>query len=341
MRVMQVMAGGPVGGAETFFVDAVKAIDELDIAQSVVTRNNNPQKIKEFENRNIPFKTASFNKLWKGPTRRAIHSSIQQFNPDIVHHWLGRAGTFAQHGTHANLGWYGGYYKPERYQNCHYHIAITQDIADHIVRQGIDAKSVYMLQLFAEIEKGAPLDRSEFDTPEGVPLLLALSRLHECKGLDVLIDAMRSVPEAYLWIAGDGPLKNDLLKQVKDYGLEDRIRFLGWRYDREALLATADAVVFPSRYESFGAVTIEAWASGTPLIAAKAAGPKAYVSHEENGLLVEIDDVAGLASAINRLIKDTDLQKHLTSNGLSYYESTFTKSVFQKNVQSLYQILGR
>lgn len=98
---------------------------------------------------------------------------------------------------------------------------------------------------------------------------------------------------------------------------------------------------FRPRYEPFGAVVIEAWATKTPLVTAKAAGPKAYVTHEENGLLVEIDDVDDLAQSINRVIKDKDLCSHLILNGKLDYDKSFTKEVFKNNIAELYNNVKR
>jgi glycosyltransferase involved in cell wall biosynthesis len=336
MKILQIMAGADVGGAETFFVDAIKAIDEIGYEQNVITRANNKLKIQEIKNLNIPLQTASFNKHIKWLTAQKIKKNIATFQPDIVHHFLGRAGSYAVNGDHTNIGWYGGYYKPDRFSNCDYHVAVTQDVADHIVRQGIDAKNVFVLHIYAEFEPATAIDRAQFDTPDDVPLLLALSRLHPVKGLDILLEAMNKIPDAYLWIAGSGELEHELKAQMKALNLQERVRFLGWRDDREALLETADIVVFPSRHESFGAVVIESWATKKPIIAAKAQGPKAYVQHEQNGLLVEIDDVDGLAQATNRLIQDTDLRSNLVINGRNAYDQGFSKEVFKKNITDLY-----
>lgn len=337
MKILHAMAGASVGGAETFFVDAVKALHETECEQRVITRANNDHKIDEIKSRNIMMEEASFSPRWKFPTTRKMKKHIKEFNPDIVHHWMGRAGMFSQPGDHVNIGWYGGYYKPERFKHCKYHVAVTQDIVDHIIRQGVPKENAFLLHIYAEFEKAAPIDRAEFDTPDDAPLLLSLSRLHTKKGLDVLLEAMIKVPDAYLWIAGSGPLEQELKAQMNTLNLQDRVRFLGWRNDREALLATCDVCVFPSRYEPFGAVVIEAWATEKPLVAAKAAGPNAYVSHEENGLLVEIDAVDELADAINRTINDKALQAHMVQNGLKAYQDNFTRDVFKKNVMKLYQ----
>ena len=330
------MAGDNNGGAETFFVDAVKALAETEHQQRVITRDNNPYKIQQIRSLDIPLDTASFGKLIPFSTMKKVKTAIHDFKPDIVHHWMGRAGQYSLEGDQVNIGWYGGYYKPSRFRHCKHHVGVTKDIADHIVRQGVPAENVHVLHIYAEFEKAAPIDRAEFDTPDDVPLLLSLSRLHVKKGLDVLLEAMVKVPDAYLWIAGSGPLENELKAQMKALNLEDRVRFLGWRNDREALLATADVCVFPSRYEPFGAVVIEAWATEKPLVTAKAAGPKAYVQNEENGLIVEIDDVEALAQSINRVIQDKDLCAHIVKNGKKAYDENFTREVFKKNVTDLY-----
>ena len=339
MKILHAMAGDNVGGAETFFLDAIKALHETEHEQRVITRFNNDYKVSEIQDRNIPLKKASFNNLWRLPTAQTMKRTIKNFKPDLVHHYMGRAGTYSVKGDHINLGWYGGYYKPTRFKHCPYHAGVTKDIADHIVRQGVPAKNVFTLHIYAEFEKGQPIDRAEFDTPDDAPLLLSLSRLHTKKGLDVLLEAMVKAPDAYLWIAGSGPLDATLKAQASELKLNERVKFLGWRNDREDLLATCDICVFPSRYEPFGAVVIEAWGTQKPLITAKAQGPKAYVTHEENGLLVDIDDIDGLAESINRMIKDTKLQKHVVKNGLKAYEKDFTREAYKKNALALYEEL--
>ncbi len=342
MRVLHSMAGADVGGAETFFLDAIKAIHEKnEYTQRVVTRSNNEYKVKEIMDRSIPIDFASYSRWTPWTTQGVIKRAIKEFKPDIVHNYMGRAGEFSVAGDHINIGWYGGYYKPTRFKHCPHHVAVTKDIADHIVAEGVPAKNVHVLHIYAEFPMGRKIDRAEFDTPNDVPLLISLSRLHHKKGLDTLLDAMTEVPDAYLWIAGSGPLDAELKAQMKELKLDDRVRFLGWRNDRENLLATADICVFPSRYEPFGAVVIEAWGTQTPLVVAKAAGPKAYVTHEEDGLLVEIDDAKGLSHEINRVIKDDKLCAHLVKNGLKSYQEGFTKEVFKKNVDDLYRELLR
>ena len=337
MRVLQVMAGDSVGGAETFFVDSIKAFHETQHKQCVITRDNNKHKIAQIKERGIPYKTTSFSNVWPFSTAKVMRETIKEFEPDIIHHYMGRAGTFSQPGKHVNLGWYGGYYKPERFKHCQHHAAVTQDIVEHIIKQGVPKENAHLLHIYAEFAQGNEIDRSTLDTPDDAPLLVSLSRLHEKKGLDVLLEALVTVPDAYLWIAGSGPMEKQLKQQTKDLKLEERVRFLGWRNDQADLLATADVIAFPSRYEPFGAVVIEAWAGKKPLVTARAKGPAAYVRHEENGLIVDIDDVDALARALRRVIIDKQLCDAMVENGYRAYLENFTREVYKKNVTELYE----
>lgn len=337
MKLLHVICGAEQGGAETFFLDGVLALDEAGVEQWVVLRPNNPHRIEQLKARGIPVFAANFNQYWRRPTRRIIESAIAHFQPQVIQYWMGRAGTFAPEGLRErNVGWYGGYYKLSRFSNCDHHLAVTGDIVRHIVDQGADPRNVGLIHTFAEMEDAPPMPRAEFDTPEDAPLLVALARLHWKKGLDVLLNAMPKIPGAYLWIAGDGPLREPLETEAKLLGVEDRVRFLGWRNDRAALLAAADVCVFPSRYEPFGTVTIEAWAAGIPLVAAKAQGPRAYVRNGHNGLLVNVDDVDGLATAVRRVLSDHELRLNIVRGGRRTYEERFTKEVFVRESLAFY-----
>lgn len=337
LRILHVMAGAATGGAEIFFLDAVCALHEAGFEQAVVTRGNAPHRLAELRKRNIRTELTSFNRMWRWTSDSVIDGLVKSFKPDLIQYWMGRAGTFAKPRDVPQLGWYGGYYATDRFRHCDFHVGVSHDIVRHIVSQGVPENRAATLHTFAAFTPAPAVARSEFDTPDGVPLFLALARLHWKKGLDNLLDAMAQVPGAYLWIAGDGPLEKELKVQTARLGLDDRVRFLGWRNDREALLAAADICVFPSRYEPFGTVTVEAWASGTPLIATAAQGPRAYVTHGEDGLLVPVDDTDALAAAMNRLAADPALRVRLVENGMASYEKGFTKAVYQHEAARIFQ----
>ena len=118
--------------------------------------------------------------------------------------------------------------------------------------------------------------------------------------------------------------------------MADRVRFLGWRTDRGALLAAADVCVLPSRWEPFGTVMLEAWAAGTPLVAAASQGPAALISDGVNGLLVPVDDAPALAAAMGRLIADPALKARLIERGRADYLGGYTREAVTRRMIALY-----
>jgi glycosyltransferase involved in cell wall biosynthesis len=340
MKILHVIAGAPTGGAENIFLESVLALAEASFAQAVVTRANNAFRLEQLRAHGIEVATAPFDRWLRWRTRRVIEDMCRRFEPDVIQYWMGRAGTFARPGRPTQVAWYGGYYALKRFGHCDFHIGLTEDIVRHIVSQGVAPERTALIRTFADFAPMAPVARDMLNTPDDVPLLLALARLHWKKGLDVLLKAMPSLPRGHLWIAGEGPMRRELEALTRELGLSERVRFLGWRDDRAALLAAADICVFPSRYEPFGTVMVDAWAAGVPLIAAAAAGPKAYVDHGVNGLLVPIDDVQALAQAINRVLSEPGLSARLVANGRATYQAHFTKAVFLRDSAAFYARIG-
>lgn len=332
MRVMHVMAGAAEGGAENIMLESVLALAEAGVSQFVVTRPNNTFRLESFANAGIGYATCSFSKAWPFSTQRKILRGIERFKPDIIEYWMGRAGQFAPaRYKNRSIGWYGGYYKLERFRNCEWHIGLTKDLLRHIREQGVPDDRSFIVHTYADFENAAPVDRMSLDTPEDAPVALALARLHEKKGLDTLLDAAKQVEGLYVWIAGDGPLEAALRAQAKALDLTERVRFLGWRNDRGALLAACDMVAFPSRYEPFGTVTVDAWAAGRPLVTADAVGPAAYVEDGVSGLLVPKNNDEALANAMRKIIEDRALASRLVAGGYRAYEAQFTKAAFQRD----------
>lgn len=338
MRVLHVMAGAEEGGAENIMLESVLALAETGIAQHVVTRPANTFRTGKFEAAGIGVSTASFNTSWPFPTRGVLAKAIAAFRPDVIEYWMGRAGQFAPKAHRArSIGWYGGYYKLARFRNCEWHVGLTIDLLRHIREQGVADDRSAIIHTYADFVGAEPASRAALNTPEEAPVALALARLHEKKGLDTLLEAAAKLPGLYVWIAGDGPLEAELKAQCSALGLDDRVRFLGWRNDRGALLAACDVVAFPSRYEPFGTVTVDAWAASRPLVAADAVGPAAYVKDGINGLLIPKNDAGALANALHRVISDKALAATIVAGGRASYEAQFTKAVFQRDSLALYE----
>ncbi|NIH82008.1 glycosyltransferase family 4 protein [Amycolatopsis viridis] len=148
--------------------------------------------------------------------------------------------------------------------------------------------------------------------PGGEPLLLFFGRLEWEKGVQDLIAALPKIRRAHrgtrLVVAGRGRHLDELVKQVRRMRMQHAVEFAGHLRDRElrAVLAAADAVVLPSRYEPFGIVALEAAAARAPLVASTAGGLGEVVVDGVTGLSFSPGDVAALTTAVNSVLRDRD-----------------------------------
>lgn len=326
MRVLQVMAGAAHGGAETFFVALVSALARAGLEQHAVIRTH-AERATKLRAATVPVTELRFGGKLDFLTPLALKREVVAFRPDIAVTWMSRASEKLRPGPFVHVARLGGYYDLKHYRHCDHLVCNTEDIAAFCRKNGFPADRVHYLPNFVAWRAAPPVDRATLDTPADAPVLLALGRLHPNKAFDVLLRALPSVPGAYLWLAGEGELQGALERQASELGVRDRVRFLGWRSDKEALFAAANVCVVPSRSEPFGNVVLDAWASGTPLVAAASLGPAAYVAHEVNGLLVPVDDSATLAGAINRLLIDRALAATLAAAGQAKWRDEFSEDV--------------
>jgi glycosyltransferase involved in cell wall biosynthesis len=140
----------------------------------------------------------------------------------------------------------------------------------------------------------------------GRPVVLAVGRLAPQKGLDVLLAAAtrwrHRDPRPVTVIVGDGPLAGPLRAQAARQADGD-IRLLGARDDVPALLAAADVVVVPSRWEARALIVQEAMQAGRPIVASRVGGIP-DLAGEDGALLVAPGDPAELAAAVTAVLDD-------------------------------------
>lgn len=326
MRLLQTMGGAKHGGAETFFVRLAGALQRRGVAQRVVVRPE-PARLAELAGLGVDTATAPFGGLFDVTTKRLLRREIAAFRPDVVLSWMSRATLLTPQGDHCFMARLGGYYDLKYYRRCDHLICNTEHIVEYVCRSGWPMARAHYVPNFTKFEPAEPVARDGFDTPADAKVLLAAGRLHPHKAFDVLIRALAGVPDAILWLAGEGPLEASLRELVAEVGVVDRVRFLGWRDDVDRLMAACDVVVCPSRVEPLGNVVLEAWASRRPIVAANSSGPRALIEDGVSGLLADVDSVDGLAGCLLRVLDEPALTRHLVGNGLATYEREFTEDV--------------
>jgi len=157
----------------------------------------------------------------------------------------------------------------------------------------------------------------------GKRVLATVSRLVSRKGHDIVLAAMpailQSAPDAAYLIVGDGPMREKLEEQARELGLESSVVFAGNVADEmiPVCYRLCDALVMPSRpvrgelAEGLGLAYLEAAVCGKPSIGTNYGGIPDAIADGETGLLVDTNDIAGLASAATRLLGDEELRARL------------------------------
>jgi len=173
-------------------------------------------------------------------------------------------------------------------------------------------------------------------------LILFVGRLRHYKGVDVLLRAMTAVEQAHLIVVGIGPMADAWQALAQELGLQTKVSFLGEVPDADviALYQATDLFVLPStnRAETWGAVQIEAMASGLPVICTELGTGTSYVNQDGvTGLVVPPNDPGALAVAIQTLMANPARRRTLGQQGLRRATEQFSTTAMLQNMLSFYQ----
>jgi colanic acid/amylovoran biosynthesis glycosyltransferase len=181
------------------------------------------------------------------------------------------------------------------------------------------------------------------------PLIVAIGRLIAKKGFADLIRACALLVERErsfrCEIFGEGPLENQLRRQIEDLGLQERIQLPGLKpqHALRTRLAGASVFVLPSVPEADGGmdnlptVIMEAMATGLPVVSTRIGGIPEMVVENETGFLVPPGDVVALADAVEKMTSDQSLGQRLGQVG---YERAQTLFSIEKNVRELCALIS-
>ncbi|MEA5513218.1 glycosyltransferase family 4 protein [Nodularia sp. UHCC 0506] len=192
-------------------------------------------------------------------------------------------------------------------------VAVSDKVAQDLLEIGVPPESIEVILNGVNLQEFSPgvSDRQKWQLPESVPLALFAGDIRlSRKNLDTVLQALVKVPELHLAVAGNTE-GSPYLQLTKSLGLSQRVHFLGQRSDVPELMKAVDFLVFPSRYEPFGLVVIEAMASGLPVITATSTGAADLVTPESGIVLSDSDDPEALTQAMQLLTSDRTLRQQM------------------------------
>lgn len=192
-----------------------------------------------------------------------------------------------------------------------------------LVYNGIDVSSCRMTK--------DPDSKSEIKRQLGLDnkfVIGIIARLSPVKGHKFLISAFKEIlkvtSNAVLFIVGDGPDKNNLLRLVKKLDISDHVVFHPSVENTREMLKAIDIFCMPSLKEGLGLSILEAFASGIPVIASSIGGIKEIVEHKKTGILVAPSDEGAIKDAVIDLIADSELRKHMVENASELVKDVFS-----------------
>ncbi|WP_394752003.1 glycosyltransferase family 4 protein [Crenothrix sp.] len=191
-------------------------------------------------------------------------------------------------------------------------ITVCQDLKDKIVEFGISPAKIHALRNGVDLQFFMPEDRQQARAQLKLdrPTLLSVGHLVELKGHHLIIEAMQSLPDYQLLIAGDGEEMLNLKKLANSFGVGGRVTFLGAISHKQlvTVYSAADILVLASSREGWANVLLEAMACGTPVIATKVSGTPEVVASPKAGILVERSAPA-IVTAVRAMQKQMPLRQ--------------------------------
>lgn len=171
------------------------------------------------------------------------------------------------------------------------------------------------LSRFEQAEATVDL-RKEFDLDKDSKVVISVGELNWNKNQQVIIRALAQLQDSKLhfFLVGNGPQEDYLRRLSREQDVENQVHFLGYRRDVPALLKNADVYVFPSLREGLGMASIEAMATGLPIVTSNRHGINDYSQDGVTGFKYDPGDVQGFAEGIQKIVYDEELKCRMGQN---------------------------
>ena len=167
----------------------------------------------------------------------------------------------------------------------------------------------------------------------------SIGRLDAMKAHDILLRAVAQVPQVRAVILGDGGERSNLEKLSIDLGIRDRVKMPGWVDRPQAYLPQFDVVAMPSRSEGFPLAMVEAMLAARPVIATRVGSMPEAIQDGITGLLIDKNDVDGLARSLKRLQDNPEFRQQLGKQARNMALTHFTVETMTYRYETLWREL--
>jgi glycosyltransferase involved in cell wall biosynthesis len=194
-------------------------------------------------------------------------------------------------------------------------VALSGLVRRELESTGVDPEKIHVISNGVDCDAFYPgsEDRGELGLPRDRFLALFAGEMATPrKNMETILRALRSAPDVHL-VAVGSLHANPYPAMARELGVADRVTFLGFRSDLPRIMRAVDAFVFPSRYDTFALVVLEAMASGLPVVTAATVGAAELAAEAGCTVLSDPDDVAALAVELHELASNLERTKALAT----------------------------
>ena len=227
------------------------------------------------------------------------------------------------------------YYKKHKiYKKIDCIISPSEFIKNQLIKGNLEYNTIKVLHNFVE--------KSNVNSINDEGYALFFGRLSIEKGILNIVQALKNIPNGKLLIAGDGPEKENIEKYIKDNGLKDRIKLLGYLNQNEIkkYISNAKFVVVPSIwYENCPYSILETMEIGKPIIGSKIGGIPELIEDGKNGFLYKYNDIKQLEEKMKLLFNNQKIVDEQSKTSKILFEEKYNKDIYYNEISKIYKRL--
>lgn len=244
-----------------------------------------------------------------------------------------------------------GFNRPMIYQDIKQadaYIAYTSFEKNYLIEKGIDADKIAVTGVGVDIEPFEHADAGRIKRDFGwgdAPVVAFVGQQVPHKGIDILMAAMPQVwqvyPNACVLIAGSQTTYSQVIRHWIDQLPENRQRQVAMmsnfaEAEKADIFAAADVVVYPSAFESFGIVFLEAWRASKPVVGIRKGAVPSVITEGKDGILIRHRDVNDLARALLTLLKNPEIGSNMGELGRQKVLSRYTWDIVTRKCRDVF-----
>ena len=222
-------------------------------------------------------------------------------------------------------------------------IAVSHAVKRDLIDQGVNANKIVVVQNGIDVSRESgnrQSIRAELQRKPNYPTVGTITRLSPQKDIPTFLRmadfVIRDFPKTQFIIVGDGEKRGELQALAENLGLQNHVKFLGYREDARDILKSFDIFALSSLWEGLPIVILEAMAAGKPVVATAVDGVTEVVDHGKTGLLVEPSKPELLAECIVELINNPNKTKSMGKRGRKRIERFFSIKRVINTVEQIY-----